>query len=46
MLPDLPRRAERLLRERFARSRSVRDLARDARRLLGTAMADHRPQRH
>lgn len=40
MLPDLPGRARQLLRERFARDRSVRMLARNARALIGAVLAD------
>lgn len=47
MLPDLPVRACRLLRERFARDRSVHALARNARALIGAALADSGgPRRH
>lgn len=47
LLPALPERALRLLRANFARTASVRQLARDARALIGAALADGRgPSRH
>lgn len=47
LLPALPERALRLLRQRFVRDRSVRSLVRDLRALIGAALADgHGPARH
>lgn len=47
LIPDLPARALKILRGEFARGRSVRQLARHARALLGAALADRGgPTRH
>ncbi len=47
MLPDLPQRALATLRSQFVETRSIRQLARDARAILGALLADSEgPRRH
>ena len=47
MLPDLPPRALRLLRERFLRQPSIRQLAQDVRAVVTARLADGKgPKRH
>lgn len=45
MLPDLPRKALEVLRDRFERRKSIRVLARDTRTLIIAALADGRRSR-